>query len=1265
MPPRRHHIFPSWANINVTPTQNPPFWQPSVATDAHNVAQGGNLSIASYASSNPGPLSFSLSPVSTILTGTGVSLSALGVFSATISATVATITGLIVRATDVSTNLFTDSPVFSLTVLDTPPVWTGPPPTGNNITQGLTYGISGFQTSGNPPITFSISPVSTVQEGALNAGGITFNHASGVFTASSSAQIIDYPNLIVRATDANGGFSDSFPFLLHVVAASQPWTVYRNYQLINGQITANPSSGTPQILGPFATFALAKQSTIDSATNPDIVAVIPGSYAEALGLDRNLIVICAVNGTGTTATNGTTGWDSTTMATVGVGLGSGAGDSNMTPLSNKSVWLEGIRVSSKKSTQCDGAQVGSSFCVGMVIQNTQNFTMNKGMFEECASGFVTSGPIGNVTLIDTEFKNCGSTATSPNQHSAYFAYQVSGGAPVNPNQSVTLRGCRFWYSDDWCSYNTGEEWRVGIAHYLKCDIGVLTIDACYFKTSTSTGGGSTTCKIQGDSGGLWKVRGCILEEGLFSAYNPTDTAHGIAPYTSGGFQKCPTSAVTYRTTDNKIIDYSMYRPQADGGESGIFTVIAPINELHILQCTIINNGQSSEQVVAYQSFGRWGRLPDVLEVKNNVIVRNSGLHDIDTTGTVTGGTQPNAYNPGATYSLPPVWSTDGSNTIASNNSIFVNSSQENFQLVTPISGSGPGAPYEFVFPIGHKDRTDSLMGAVSSSAAVPLWLQGQPKSTWINVTKMPGLGATDAAIFHTTYPVAPNGVDGLPDLDPNRISGGFNYPVGSGYNNQAGFFGLIGSYCTWGVRKNGSWLIYGPNGGGGTHGMANEIVGVSLEADVPIYQTLLRSTTWANMASQYANPSANSIYKTPLPTGTVSSSTIRNHAVGQGTLVTPATPNGNVYSCTFPGTTGASEPNWPVSYRAQVVDGGVTWSQIAPNPQAYNDAAPLPVQTGILAGFVDNIDMLFSPAGVVLGETGGGIQTTWVFGSSTWDQIRTAADGTNYGSRIPYPEIIAAGAPPLSFGDRGVCIDQTTGTVYISNIAGAYYKWVPSNVIDNRGTFTATGISLGSGVGGANAQCFDTKRKHHIFFGKSAIAPPVRTVALKAVRVDWSSGSPVLSTMTINSPDGSLAAVSSTDPTNGNNLPGCYTCLVYVPDLPGGGGDYYLFLAGVARGPSNQMPLAQTVAGTITMVAKIIPQSDGTYVMQYYNISNSLSQAPYPSGVQPTGGDTTFDWNRIAYLNVKGTPFIAYQADKGNVGDGLVKDFDIHGFIPE
>ena len=46
-----------------------------------------------------------------------------------------------------------------------------------------------------------------------------------------------------------------------------------------------------------------------------------------------------------------------------------------------------------------------------------------------------------------------------------------------------------------------------------------------------------------------------------------------------------------------------------------------------------------------------------------------------------------------------------------------------------------------------------------------------------------------------------------------------------------------------------------------------------------------------------------------------------------GSIVRPTTMNGRSYKCTTAGTSGSTEPSWPTTYKGQVSDNGVVWTE--------------------------------------------------------------------------------------------------------------------------------------------------------------------------------------------------------------------------------------------------------------------------------------------------------------------------------------------------
>jgi hypothetical protein len=61
--------------------------------------------------------------------------------------------------------------------------------------------------------------------------------------------------------------------------------------------------------------------------------------------------------------------------------------------------------------------------------------------------------------------------------------------------------------------------------------------------------------------------------------------------------------------------------------------------------------------------------------------------------------------------------------------------------------------------------------------------------------------------------------------------------------------------------------------------------------------------------------------------GQIAASWIANTYYPQGATVIPSTSNGHLYTCTFAGTSGATEPAFDQNAGSTTTDGGVTWSE--------------------------------------------------------------------------------------------------------------------------------------------------------------------------------------------------------------------------------------------------------------------------------------------------------------------------------------------------
>lgn len=88
-------------------------------------------------------------------------------------------------------------------------------------------------------------------------------------------------------------------------------------------------------------------------------------------------------------------------------------------------------------------------------------------------------------------------------------------------------------------------------------------------------------------------------------------------------------------------------------------------------------------------------------------------------------------------------------------------------------------------------------------------------------------------------------------------------------------------------------------------------------------QVWLGETVSGTKAQAISDPGVDPITVTPVSSvATWAAST----AYSLGAVRTPTTPNGYVYTVTTAGTSAATEPTWPTTIGATVVDGGVTWT---------------------------------------------------------------------------------------------------------------------------------------------------------------------------------------------------------------------------------------------------------------------------------------------------------------------------------------------------
>ena len=166
-----------------------------------------------------------------------------------------------------------------------------------------------------------------------------------------------------------------------------------------------------------------------------------------------------------------------------------------------------------------------------------------------------------------------------------------------------------------------------------------------------------------------------------------------------------------------------------------------------------------------------------------------------------------------------------------------------------------------------------------------------------------------------------------------------------------------------------------------------------------------------------------------------------NTAYAVGSVVQPATPNGNFYICTVAGKSGATEPNpWPVNKGVLYIDGTVTWTILFTTWQAN-----IPYIVGdIVAPTTPNgCFYTCTTAGTSgLTEPAWPISGTVTDGTATW----TATPGTLI---WPLGTLAAGNSGSVTFGVTVATVNannQTTLGSKITNTASISCKEVPAPV---------------------------------------------------------------------------------------------------------------------------------------------------------------------------------------------------------------------------
>ena len=342
-------------------------------------------------------------------------------------------------------------------------------------------------------------------------------------------------------------------------------------------VHANTTATYPATLSGWLSASAAAQAG-------DTILIPPGNYPFALGVGKAVTVQC-------NPVPDLRALDPSRYATF-QRLSDGGS------VTNGTVTFRGLRAYGAKvygSPPSDPNNVGFYLGSGQSLNNHIN--LDRCWIEECGTGVFCTGR-WCVTISSTVIRNCGSNS-EPNCHSIYFSQSTV--APIPNPPTLTVIGCLFDWTYSWYDIpaalqtqvgnqpaNHGH-WRIGIAHFIKSNAAHTLI----YASKIITGGTNlhpyscTTAKIQGDKGGVWDIRGNIIQEQVYSAYDCTDNSNDKAVQPDGPYAAVapgqPGAPPPNVVTNGRIMDYA------------VFGVAWGTQSITIAQNTFINQGWQTEK----------------------------------------------------------------------------------------------------------------------------------------------------------------------------------------------------------------------------------------------------------------------------------------------------------------------------------------------------------------------------------------------------------------------------------------------------------------------------------------------------------------------------------------------------------------------------------------------------------------------------------------------------------------------------------------------